>query len=71
DDTAVLNGLGVGLMTLYLGSDGTDPSQWERAVAAWRRSITLRPQQPRIVELLSRYRRISSTAAALKELERK
>jgi len=50
-----MNGLGVCLMTRYLQSGRLVPAQRNEAVALWKRSITLRPNQPRIIELLTRY----------------
>ncbi len=58
DDTAALNGLGVSLMTLYLQGGGVITSQKEAALQAWRRSVQLRPDQPRIVDLIARYQRL-------------
>ena len=58
NDTAALNGLGVSLMTLYLQGGGVIGSQKDAALAAWRRSVQLRPDQPRIVDLLARYQRL-------------
>lgn len=57
-DPAVLNGLGVCLMTLYIQSGRTDPAQRTEALDAWRRSIQIRPNQPRIVDLMIRYQRL-------------
>ena len=56
-DTAALNGVGVCLMTRYLQEDREDPTLREQAVAAWRQSIKLRPDQPRIIDLLARFGR--------------
>jgi len=58
EDTAALNGLGVCLMTLYLQSGGVITTQKEAAMAAWRRSLQIRPDQPRIIDLLARYQRL-------------
>ena len=55
EDTAAFNGLGVCLMTLYLQSDGKVPAQKAAAINAWRQSLQLRPDQTRIINLLSRY----------------
>ena len=55
DDTAALNGKGVCLMTRYLRSGRGDRRDAEFALGAWRRSLRLRPAQPRIVSLLTRY----------------
>ena len=58
DDTATLNGLGACLMTLYIQAGRNDTDQRNEALNAWRRSIRLNPQQPRIVDLLARFSRI-------------
>ncbi|MCE9592377.1 MAG: tetratricopeptide repeat protein [Planctomycetes bacterium] len=57
DDTAALNGLGVSLMTLYVQSGQNDNAQRDEALTAWRKSLSLRPKQPRIVDLVARYDR--------------
>ncbi|MEX0655036.1 MAG: tetratricopeptide repeat protein [Phycisphaeraceae bacterium] len=56
-DTAALNGVGVCLMTLYLQEERGDEDLRERAVEAWRQSLRLRPDQPRISDLLARFGR--------------
>ncbi len=58
NDTAALNGVGVSLMTLYVLGDRIDPRLRDQAIDAWRRSIKIRSNQPRIIDLLSRYNRI-------------
>ena len=58
EHVAALNGLGVCLMTLYLEGDRQNASQRNRALQAWRKSVKLRPNQPRIVDLISRYSRM-------------
>ena len=58
EDTAALNGVGVSLMTLYVLGDRIDPRLRDQSIDAWRRSVRLRPNQPRIIDLLSRYNRI-------------
>jgi tetratricopeptide (TPR) repeat protein len=57
DDTAALNGLGVCLMTLYLQGERQTRSQHEQAIEAWRRSLVIRPEQSRIIDLIHRYQR--------------
>lgn len=57
NDTASLNGLGVVQMTLYIQSGQTDAAQRNEALDAWRKSLKLRPKQPRIIDLVSRYDR--------------
>lgn len=56
-DTAALNGLGVSYMTLYLQGERRDSELREKAISAWRQSLRIRSDQPRIVDLLSRFRR--------------
>lgn len=58
DDTATLNGLGACLMTLYIQAGRADTTQRDEALNAWRKSIRLDPQQPRITDLLSRFSRL-------------
>jgi Flp pilus assembly protein TadD len=58
DDTATLNGLGACLMTLYIQDGRTNNAQRDEALNAWRKSIRLDPQQPRITDLLSRFSRL-------------
>jgi tetratricopeptide (TPR) repeat protein len=57
EHTAALNGVGVCRMTLYLEGNRQNPRQRQRALEAWRKSVKIRPDQPRIVDLLSRYSR--------------
>lgn len=64
-DTAALNGVGVTCMTLYLVGNQKQHNLRDQAVASWRRSVQLNPQQPAIVDLLFRYGR------AAKRVERK
>ncbi len=58
DNIASLNGLGVCLMTLYIQGGRTDRPLWEQAIESWRRSTQLNANQPRIVDLISRYQRL-------------
>jgi len=57
-DTAALNGVGVAQMTLYIEGGRVSASKRDAAIQAWRESVRIRPDQPRIVDLLSRYRRL-------------
>lgn len=57
-DPASLNGLGASLMTLYIQGGREDTDKRDRGIAAWRSSIRIEPNQPRIVDLLSRYSRL-------------
>ncbi len=57
NSTAALNGVGVCLMTHYLQGDRQDKALRDQAVDSWRKSIRLRPNQPRIVDLLARFSR--------------
>lgn len=57
-DTAALNGLGACLMTLYLQSDRGDSARRDEALRAWRQSLSVRGDQPRITDLIARYTRM-------------
>ena len=57
-DTAALNGVGACLMTEYINGERQERIYRDQAIAVWRRSVRLRPEQPRIVDLLSRYGRM-------------
>ncbi len=61
EHVAALNGRGVCLMTIYLQSRGSDPAQRNAAIESWRQSLKINPNQPRIVDLLSRYERLWTT----------
>ncbi len=50
-----LNGLGVCMLNRWIWSSKSNDLARERGVAALRRSLQIEPDQPRIVELLSRY----------------
>ena len=58
NDTSALNGLGVSLMTQYIQGDRANTALRDEALASWRKSVQLRPDQPRIVDLISRYQRL-------------
>lgn len=58
NDPASMNGLGVCLMTLYIQGGRTDTTQRDEALDAWRRSLQINPDQPRILDLLARYQRL-------------
>ena len=58
NDSAALNGVGVANMTLYIEGQRTNPYLRDQALDAWRRSVQVRPDQPRIVDLLARYGRL-------------
>lgn len=55
DDTAALNGLGVSLMTLYLHQHRLVKAHRDEALDAWRRSLEVDINQPRIRSLLRKY----------------
>jgi tetratricopeptide (TPR) repeat protein len=58
DETAALNGLGACLITDYYQQENLRrKAKLHEALAAWRRSLRLQPDQPRIVELLARFDR--------------
>jgi len=51
-----LNGVGVCLMNQWHWSNQADEPARQEALAAWRRSLQLESQQPKILELLGRYK---------------
>jgi len=55
NDTAALNGLGVSLMAVYLRDGEEDDDVRREALALWRRSLQLRPEQGALIDLISRY----------------
>jgi tetratricopeptide (TPR) repeat protein len=57
EHAAALNGKGVALMTLYLEGGRENESQRREALEAWRKSLQVRPDQPRITDLISQYSR--------------
>ncbi len=56
-DTAALNGVGACLMTLYLEPGTHDVSMREEALASWRKSVQIKPEQTAIIDLISRYQK--------------
>ncbi|MEX0742323.1 MAG: tetratricopeptide repeat protein, partial [Phycisphaeraceae bacterium] len=52
DETAALNGAGVSLMTLYIQGDRNDHALHDRAIKSWRQSLSISPDQRRIVDLI-------------------
>jgi tetratricopeptide (TPR) repeat protein len=58
NDTATLNGLGACLMTLYIQDGRTDTPRRDEALNAWRKSVRINHQQPRIIDLIARFSRI-------------
>lgn len=54
-----LNGIGVCLMAEYLETGRRTPALRDRAIAAWRRSLTVEPRQPKIVDLMTRFGRVA------------
>ena len=57
-DLASLNGAGACYMTLYIEANRENTDHRDRALQCWRTSVRLQPDQPRIVDLLSRYGRL-------------
>ncbi|MFN3167042.1 MAG: tetratricopeptide repeat protein [Phycisphaeraceae bacterium] len=55
NDTAALNGMGVSLMAVYLRDGEEDEELRREALALWRRSLQLRPEQGALIDLISRY----------------
>lgn len=58
EDIAALNGAGAAYMTLYIEGARENQYQRDRSIECWRRSVQVNPNQPRIVDLLSRYSRL-------------
>lgn len=56
-EAGAYNGIGAVLVTYYIQGDGKNRQQLEEALNAWRTSLRVRPEQPAIVDLLSRYQR--------------
>lgn len=54
-DTASLNGLGISLMAIYLRDGEEDENHRLEALALWRQSLNLRPEQGNLIDLISRY----------------
>jgi tetratricopeptide (TPR) repeat protein len=50
-----LNGMGICLLNRWITSDRTDAKAHEEGVRSLRRSLQIKIDQPRIVELVSRY----------------
>jgi tetratricopeptide (TPR) repeat protein len=57
-DTAALNGVGVNLMTKYLRGRRENVRYRDHAIKAWRKSVRLKPDQEKIVDLIARYRKL-------------
>lgn len=55
NEVAALNGVGAIYMTLYIHGQRSNDYQRMKTLAAWRKSLRLNPDQPRIVDLLTRY----------------
>lgn len=55
NDTAALNGLGVSTMAVYLREGEEDEQMRIEALNLWRRSLTIRPGQRVLIDLISRY----------------
>jgi tetratricopeptide (TPR) repeat protein len=58
ENTAALNGLGVNLMTRYIQQNRDSLKLRNRAVDAWQKSVRLDRDQPKILDLISRYSRL-------------
>ena len=58
DLPAALNGIGVNLMASYLMGDRQSPELRDRAIAMWQKSVRVKPNQPRIIDLIARFRRL-------------
>lgn len=53
-----LNGKGVILMTMYLQDARRDKTLRNEAIQAWRKSVSINPEQRRIIDLIARYRKL-------------
>lgn len=58
DEPSALNGKGVNLMTLYIRGDRKDLTLRDRAIASWQRSVQVKPDQKKIIDLIARYRKL-------------
>jgi len=56
-DTAALNGVGACLMTMYLRGGSEDKALLDDALNHWRKSVKIRRNQPRIINLIAKYNR--------------
>ncbi|MGB0767418.1 MAG: tetratricopeptide repeat protein [Phycisphaeraceae bacterium] len=54
-DTAALNGLGISLMAIYLRDGLEDEAVRVDALGLWRRSLSIRPDQSKLIDLIARY----------------
>jgi tetratricopeptide (TPR) repeat protein len=54
DMVAAMNGLAVSLMTRYVRTGSTNARAKDEALKLWRRSIKLKPDQPKILKLIGR-----------------
>lgn len=54
-DPASLNGIGVNYMTRYLQGEREDKTLKRQAMDAWQRSVRVKPDQQRIIDLIARY----------------
>jgi tetratricopeptide (TPR) repeat protein len=58
NDSASLNGKGVNLMTMYLRGQREDSGLRDRAIEAWQKSVRIKPNQRKIIDLIARYRKL-------------
>ena len=55
NDTNSINGLGISLMAIYLSGGEEEDAMRVEAIALWRRSLVIRPDQSKMIDLISRY----------------
>jgi len=55
EDTAALNGMGISLMAIYLRDGREDEAMRLDALSLWRKSLSVRPEQRVLIDLISRY----------------
>ncbi|MHC4994977.1 MAG: tetratricopeptide repeat protein [Planctomycetota bacterium] len=58
ENTAALNGIGVNMMTRYLQNERRNPDERDQAVRAWQQSIQIDGDQPKILNLITRYSKL-------------
>jgi len=58
NETGALNGVGAVMMTRYIQGGLADKPLRDQALESWRKSVTIRAEQPRIVDLIARYQQL-------------
>lgn len=55
NDTTAINGLGISLMAIYLSGGEEEDALRVEAITLWRRSMVIRPDQSKVIDLIARY----------------